>query len=77
MSKSDYNRAVLLGAVLSAVFLSLFYMVGVAIDVKEPSKKNVKTSNFEIVDTYDGCDIIRWNSHNFAEYKYFMRCKNV
>ncbi len=28
----------------------------------------------EVVDTYKGCDIVRWNSHEFAEYKYFLYC---
>ena len=28
----------------------------------------------EVVDTYKGCDIVRWNSHQFAESKYFLHC---
>jgi len=31
-------------------------------------------ASFEVVDTYKGCDIVRWNSHEFAEYKYFLYC---
>lgn len=31
----------------------------------------------EVVDTYKGCDIVRWNSHEFAEYKYFLHCNNT
>jgi hypothetical protein len=31
----------------------------------------------EVVDTYEGCDIVRWNSHQFAEYKYFLHCNNT
>lgn len=31
---------------------------------------------FKVVDTYEGCDIIRWyDSQHTAEFKYFMRCK--
>ena len=30
----------------------------------------------EVVDTYKGCDIVRWNPHQFAEYKYFLYCEN-
>jgi hypothetical protein len=53
MSKSDYYRAWLLGIVCGMSFLSLFYMVNVALDTKElqPQPK----SNFEVVDTYNGC----------------------
>ena len=29
----------------------------------------------EVVDTYKGCDIVRWNSHQLAEYKYFLYCE--
>ena len=28
----------------------------------------------EVVDTYKGCDIVRWNPHQFTEYKYFLYC---
>ena len=28
----------------------------------------------EVVDTYKGCDIVRWNQHGLAEYKYFLHC---
>ena len=28
----------------------------------------------EVVDTYEGCDIVRWTNHQFAEYKYFLYC---
>ena len=31
----------------------------------------------EVVDTYKGCDIVRWNSHQLAEYKYFLHCNNT
>ena len=28
----------------------------------------------EVVDTYKDCDIVRWNHHQLAEYKYFLHC---
>jgi len=31
-------------------------------------------SHAEVVDTYKGCDIVRWNTSRFAEYKYFLYC---
>ena len=31
----------------------------------------------EVVDTYEGCDIVRWTNHQFAEYKYFLHCNNT
>jgi len=72
MSKLDYYRAVLLGVVLGMSFLTLFYMLNVAIDVKEPETSK---SNFEVVDEYKGCDVVRWTQSNLAEYKYFLHCR--
>ena len=74
MTTKDYYRAVLLGVVIGMSFLSLFYVLGVAVDVKEPQEPK---SDFKVVANYEGCDIIRWTNHNLAEYQYFMRCKDV
>ena len=30
----------------------------------------------EVVDTYKGCDVVRWSSHQLAEYRYFLHCEN-
>jgi hypothetical protein len=73
MNKYDYYRAVLFGVVMGMSFLTLFYMVNVALDTKDPEPEKPKT-NAEVVDTYRGCDIIRWTDHQLAEYKYFMDC---
>ena len=29
----------------------------------------------EVVDTYKGCDIVRWSTNKMAEYKYFLYCE--
>ena len=31
-------------------------------------------SSFEVVDKYEGCDIVRYAPHQVAEYKYFLHC---
>jgi len=31
--------------------------------------------SFEVVDTYKGCDIVRYAPHQAAEYKYFLHCE--
>jgi len=71
MRNIDYYRAVLLGAVMGMSFLSLFYMVNVALDTKEPEPPK---SKFEVVDKYKNCDLLRWTDHQLAEYKYFLHC---
>ena len=30
-----------------------------------------------VVDTYKGCDIVRWSNGQMAEYKYFLHCNNT
>ena len=71
MSNSDYYRAVLFGAVLGMSFLTLFYMVNTALDTKEPPKPQ---SNFEVIDKYKGCDLVRWSDRQLSEYKYLLYC---
>ena len=74
MKNSDYYRALVLGAVCGMAFLSLFYMVNVALDTKPQPEK--PQSNFEVVDKYKGCDLLRWTSSQLAEYKYVLYCPN-
>jgi hypothetical protein len=68
MNNLDYYRAVLFGAVVAAFFLSMFY---VFTREDEPQKPQ---SNFEVVDTYKGCDVVRYTNPNLANYQYFLDC---
>jgi hypothetical protein len=65
----DYYRAVLFGAAVATFFLSMFY---VFTREDEPQKPQ---SNFEVVDTYKGCDVVRWTQDNLATYHYFLDCR--
>jgi hypothetical protein len=74
MNNQDYYRAVLLGIVIGVTFLSFFYTFTTNDEPK--SQPVTPKSNFEIVDTYKGCEIIRWTgTHNLATYKYFLHCE--
>jgi hypothetical protein len=42
--------------------------------IKPNTQPMTPKSNFEVVDTYKGCDVVRWDN-GFAEYKYFLDCK--
>ena len=35
----------------------------------------IDEASFEVVDTYKGCDIVRYAPHQVAEYKYFLHCE--
>jgi len=71
MNRLDYYRAVLLGAVIGVVFVTGFYVFTTE---DEPKPQPEPKSNFEVVDTYRGCSVVRWTQSNFAEYKYFLDC---
>ena len=70
MKSNDYYRAVLLGVIVGMGVLSLFMVIHPGEDVK-PSPPDQK---FEVVDTYKGCDVVRWTNNQLAEYKYFLHC---
>ena len=69
MTDFEYQKTLLLGAIIGASFVLFgFYMV-------KPELKPVhQKSNFEVVDTYKGCEVVEWNKPTLAEYKYFIYC---
>ena len=70
MKSNDYYRAVLLGVIVGMASLSLLVLINPGEDVKPVEPK----SNFEVVDNYKGCDVVRWTNNQLAEYKYFLHC---
>ena len=71
MTKFDYYRAVVLGAVVGMSFLTLFYMVNVAVDVKEPQELK---STVEVVGKYKECDILQYSNEHLGRYQYMLYC---
>ena len=71
MNTNDYYRAVLLGVVIGVGFVSLSYVFLIPEDNIKPVEPK---SNFEVVDNYKGCDVVRWTNNQLAEYKYFLHC---
>jgi hypothetical protein len=55
----------------SAVFIVIMLVLAYFSSGGEPLK-----ASFEVVDTYKGCDIVRYAPHQVAEYKYFLYCEN-
>ena len=72
MTNTDYYRAVLLGFVIGMASLSLIVQISTGEDVKPVEPKG----NFEVVDTYKGCDVVRYTDSSMATYKYFLDCSN-
>ena len=71
MNTTDYYRAILLGVVVGMVFLTGIY---VFISPVENAEALEPKSNFEVVDTYKGCDVVRYTDSSMATYKYFLDC---
>ena len=67
-------RIYILGIITGVSFALTFNMLYSV--VLQPSKPAPQKSNFEVVANYEGCDIIRWENSMFAEYKYFLMCKD-
>ena len=62
MNGVTFTLAIVGGAIIAIVMLS-----GNDVPVAEQST--------EVVGKYKECDIIRWNTHQLAEYKYFLYCE--
>ena len=71
MTDFEYQKTLMVGAIIGACFTLLaFYML-------KPSPENhtvTPKTNFAVVDTYKGCDIVQWSDGNLATYKYFLDC---
>ena len=53
-------------------------IVGVAIigiAMLSPNDVPITEQSTAVVGKYKECDIIRWNTHQLAEYKYFLYCE--
>ena len=61
-----------------SVFLgaSAFFIVGMMVLAHFASGGKTLEPSFEVVDTYKGCDVVRYAPHQVAEYKYFLHCEN-
>ena len=69
MTDFPHIRALVNGVIIGAsVSILSFYML------KPNTQPITSKSNFEVVSTYKGCDVVRWDN-GFAEYKYFWDCR--
>ena len=61
----------------NGVILTLGVVGGAIIAIVMLSRNDVPIpeQSTEVVGKYKECDIIRWNAHQLAEYKYFLYCE--
>jgi hypothetical protein len=71
MTDFEYQRTLIIGAIIGASICILgFYMMRPTQPVEALEPKG----NFEVVDTYRGCDVVRYTDGSMATYKYFLDC---
>ena len=74
MTDIEYYKTLVVGVIIGAsITILAFYML-------KPGPQNhtvTPKSNFAVVDTYKGCDIVQWSDHQMATYKYFLFCNNT
>jgi hypothetical protein len=71
MNKHDYQR-VILGTMIGVLsLLLLLYML----KQNQSTKVLEPKTNFEVIDTYKGCDVVRYSPPNGANYHYFLDCQ--
>jgi len=63
------------GAGMFAAVSAVFIVFMIVLAYFSSSDKPLEPS-FEVVDTYKGCDVVRYAPHQVAEYKYFLHCEN-
>ena len=75
MTDYEFQKTLFYGVIMGVCFTLLGFVImrPASITDKPPSTK----SNFEVVDTYKGCDLVRYNNGMLAEYKYVLYCNNT
>ena len=71
MNKQDYQRLILGAMIATLSLLLLLYMM----KPNKPAEVTEPKSNFEVIDTYKGCAVVRYSPPNGANYHYFLDCQ--
>ncbi len=69
-----YVRATMLGAIIGMTSLATMYFLFEVILNPATPEVSAPKSNFEVVDSYKSCDVVRWSDSGMATYKYFLHC---
>lgn len=71
MKFPNYALGLFTGFCLAGLY---FIIPGIIESFQHSPEPQKMQSTFQVVDNYDGCDIVRWNNPMLAEYKYFIKC---
>jgi hypothetical protein len=70
----EFAKGVTFTIGLAGVSFLLVAIFG-TVDPQPVANPDNTNSNFTVVDTYKGCDVVRWALPSHAEYKYFLHCE--
>ena len=71
MTNSEYYRTLVIGVIIGASTVILGFSI---LKPETPTQPQKTQNNFAVVDTYKGCEVVRWALPSHAEYKYFLHC---
>jgi hypothetical protein len=71
MNKQNDQRLILGAMIVVLSLLLLFYMMR----PNKPAEVTKPKTNFEVIDTYNGCAVVRYAVPNGANYHYFLDCQ--
>jgi hypothetical protein len=71
MTNSEYYRTLVIGVIIGASTVILGFSI---LKPETPTQPQKTQNNSTVVDTYKGCDVVRWALPSHAEYKYFLHC---
>ena len=74
MTDFEYRKTFITGAIIG---LSVMLLVIYRLKPSPQTHTVTPKTNFAVVDTYKGCDVVQWSDHNMATYKYFLHCNNT
>lgn len=74
MTDYEYRKTLLVGIIIGAALTLLAFYT---LKPEPPNTIVTPKSNFAVVDTYKGCDVVQWTDRMQAEYKYFLHCNNT
>ena len=71
MTDFEYRKTLITGAIIGlSVMLLVIYMLKPSPQTHTVTPK----TNFAVVDTYKGCDVVQWSDNQMSTYKYFLDC---
>ena len=71
MKDFEYQRTLVIGVIIGASVCILGFSM---MRPTQPVEAIEPKGNFEVVDTYKGCDVVRYTVPIEAKYQYFLDC---